>query len=60
MRMQSEPERLDDDEVYELDREAWNLPRPRAQLGIASTPEAPPDDRSGYGPHVRREAERAT
>lgn len=58
--MQSEPERLDDDEVYELDREAWNLPRPRAQLGIASTPKAPPDDRSGFGPHVRREAERGT
>lgn len=57
--MQPEPERLDDDEVYELDREAWNLPRPRAQLGVASTPKAPPDDRSGHAPHVRREAERA-
>jgi len=58
--MQSEPERLDDDEVYELDREAWNLPRPRAQLEIASTPNAPLDDGSCYGPHLPRKAERAT
>jgi hypothetical protein len=58
--VQPEPERLDDDEIYELDREAWNLPRPRAQLGIASAPKAPPDDRSGYGSHTGREAERST
>ena len=58
--MQAEPERLDEDEMYERDREAWNLPRPRAaQLGIPSAPKAPPDDRSGFRSPVRREAERA-
>lgn len=49
---------LDEDEVYELDREAWNLPRPRARP--ASAPTALPADRSGHGSHSVREAERAT
>jgi len=57
--MQSESERLDEDEMYERDREAWNLPRPRPQLGIPSAPKAPSDDRSGYGSHARRESDRA-
>jgi hypothetical protein len=55
--VQPEPERLADDEIYELDREAWNLPRPRAHVEIASAPKAPPDDRSGYGSDTAREAE---
>ncbi len=39
--MQAEPNRLFDDETYELDRKAWNLPRPRPELAIASLSEAP-------------------
>ena len=46
--MQSERERPSDDELYELDCEAWNLPRPRPTLAIASVQTASPDDRSGH------------
>jgi len=58
--MQSERERPSDDELYELDCEAWNLPRPRPTLGIASVPKVPPDDRSGHASRSTREAERRT
>jgi hypothetical protein len=58
--VQSEPDRHDDDEIYELDRKAWNLPRPRAQLAIESAPKASPDDRSGSRSHARREDDRTT
>ena len=57
--MQSEPERLDDDEVYERDREAWNLPRPRASLAIPSVPKAQSED-SGDMSRSLGEAERTT
>jgi hypothetical protein len=58
MSVQAEPEQLEDDDLYELDRRAWNLPRPRPQLAIAHpSPGAESVDRSGYGSHSKREAE---
>jgi hypothetical protein len=57
--MQSEPERLGDDEVYELDRKAWNLPRPRPRLGTAPVESSTSDDVVGHGAHSNREAEPA-
>ena len=56
--MQPEPERISDDEVYERDCQAWNLPRPRPELAIASDPNDRADDRSGHGSHSIPEAER--
>jgi len=44
--MQPEHNRLFDDETYELDRKAWNLPRPRPELTIASLSEASYDEGS--------------
>jgi hypothetical protein len=49
--MHSEPDRLDDDETYERDRKAWNLPRPRTKLTIVTLPEARQDDVPGQATH---------
>ena len=47
--MPQEPERLDDDDLYELDRKAWNLPRRRPKLTIVPQPEASADDGAADG-----------
>ena len=36
--MQREHQPLGDEDIHELDRKAWNLPRPRAQLATSPVP----------------------
>ena len=57
--MQSEPARLGDDEVYELDRKAWNLPRPRPQPKTTPVASPSPDDLIRHGAHSNRKGDPA-
>jgi hypothetical protein len=54
--MQQEPEPVGDDGLYELDRKAWNLPRPRPKLTIV-TPQRAMGDGSEQEPHPTGDAE---
>ena len=55
--MQPESERLGDDDVYELDRKAWNLPSPRPTLTIARPARAPMSDGPDHEPRSDGDAE---
>jgi hypothetical protein len=55
--MHPEPDRLGDDDTYELDRKAWNLPRPRPRLTIAPLLEASNDDGSHEESYTDESAE---
>jgi hypothetical protein len=57
--MHPERERVHDDEVYELDRKAWNLPQPRPKLTIVPLPEAARYEVSGLVTHARGDTETA-
>jgi len=57
--MQPEPERLSEDEVYERDCQAWNLPRLSA-IARDRVRADPADDRSGHCSHSSQETERST
>jgi hypothetical protein len=56
--MEHERERRPEDDVSELDREAWNLPRPQTHLIAVSPSEWPADEQAyDYEPLSELDAE---